>query len=383
VKPAGLASALDPLYGPVEALMARHRTEESLPACFAMVHSGLEEIAADEITRDLAGEVKKSSHGIVAFRLAELGPRILQLRTVEDVFLLAWGTDDLTHRPSVDLDRIRNWTRKVRWDQLLQIHHSIHPKPKGKPTYRLVTQMSGEHGYRRMDAGESLAVGLQGVFPASWRPAQENAAVEVWLTIRGKQAVCGLRLSDRTMRHRSYKQEHVPASLRPSVAAAMVRLAGTAPGMTVLDPMCGAGTILAEQAELARQRGSSAVTLWGGDIDRNAVRAAAANLRKFHPEKLEEWDVRKLPLADVCVDRIISNPPFGRQLGKPEEISALYRDMIGQMDRVLKPQGRAVLLVGEPGSLLDAIQPVAWQPQKQYRIRILGLPAFLSVWRKR
>jgi 23S rRNA G2445 N2-methylase RlmL len=348
-----------------------------------MVHPGLEEIAADEITRDLAGAVKKSSHGIVAFRLAQLGPEILRLRTVEDVFLLAWGTDDLTHRPSVDLDRIRNWTRKVRWDQLLQIHHSIHAKPKGKPTYRLVTQMSGEHGYRRMDAGEALAAGLQGVFPASWKPAQENAAVEVWLTIRGKQAVCGLRLSDRTMRHRSYKQEHLPASLRPSVAAAMVRMAGTAPGMTVLDPMCGAGTILAEQAELVRQRGAGSVTVWGGDIERNAVRAAAANLRKFQPEKMEQWDVRKLPLEDASVDRIICNPPFGRQLGEPEEIAELYRGMVAEMDRVLKPQGRVVLLVGDVKPLLDAIQPVSWQPQKQYRIRILGLPAFLSVWRKR
>ncbi|HLW68274.1 MAG TPA: THUMP domain-containing protein, partial [Gemmataceae bacterium] len=198
--------------------MPRQHAESPLPACYAMVHPGLEEIAAEEITRDLAGDVKKTSHGIVAFRVSELGPQILRLRTVEDVFLLAWGTDDLTHRPSLDLDRIQNWTRRVHWDQLLQIHHTIHPKPKGKPTYRLVTQMSGEHGYRRMDAGAALAQGLQGVFPTSWKPAQENAAVEVWLTIRGKQAVCGMRLSDRTMRHRSYKQEHVPASLRPSVA---------------------------------------------------------------------------------------------------------------------------------------------------------------------
>ncbi|HEV3145250.1 MAG TPA: methyltransferase domain-containing protein [Gemmataceae bacterium] len=363
--------------------MARQRAEESLPACYAMVHSGLEEIAADEITRDLAGEVKKASHGIVAFRLPELGREILKLRTVEDVFLFGWGTNDLTHRPSVDLDRIRNWTRKVHWDRLLQIHHAIHPKPKGKPTYRLITQMSGEHGYRRIDAGEALAQGLKGVFPASWKPAQENAAVEVWLTIRGQQAVCGLRLSDRTMRHRSYKQEHLPASLRPSVAAAMVRLAGTAPGMTVLDPMCGAGTILAEQAELARQRGAGNVILWGGDIDRKALRAATSNLRKFQPERLEEWDVRKLPIADASVDRIISNPPFGRQLGAPEEIAALYRAMIVEMDRVLKPEGRAVLQVGDATPLLDAISPVGWQAQKQYRIRILGLPAFLSVWRKR
>src|SRR5438874_8480371 len=219
--------------------MPKHRPEAPTPACYAMVHSGLEDVAGDEITRDLRGEVKKSGRGIVAFRVDEITHDLLKLRTTEDVFLLAWGTDELTHRASIDLDKIRNWTRRAPWDQLLKIHHAVHPKPKGKPTYRLVTQMAGTHGYHRHDAGKMLAEGLADVFPASWKPAEENAAVEVWLTIAGTQAVCGLRLSDRTMRHRPYKREHLPASLRPTVAAAMVRLAGIAPGSVVLDPMCG------------------------------------------------------------------------------------------------------------------------------------------------
>src|SRR5207249_918130 len=83
-------------------------------------------------------------------------------------------------------------------------------------TFRLVAQMTGTHGYRRIDAREALAEGLAGKLPASWRHAEENAAVEIWLTIEGATAVCGLRLSDRTMRHRTYKMEHLPASLRPA-----------------------------------------------------------------------------------------------------------------------------------------------------------------------
>ncbi len=266
----------------------RHATPE-LPACYAMVQPGLEDIATDEIERDLGGEVKKSGRGLIAFRVPEITPDILKLRTTEDVFLLAWGTDDLSFRAS-DLDRITNWTRRAHWDQLLKIHHAIHPRPKGKPTWWLVTQMTGEHAYRRVDARKAMSLGLEGAFPASWKTSEENASVEVWLTIHGNQAVCGLRLSDRTMRHRTYKAEHLPASLRPTVAAAMVRLAGASPGQVVLDPMCGAGTIVAEQVELARQRGAGRVTIWGGDNDLNALRAASANLRRFDPELLMHWD---------------------------------------------------------------------------------------------
>src|SRR5205809_205904 len=111
--------------------MAKQHASPDLPGCYAMVHRGLEEIAADEIARDLGGEVKKSGRGIVAFRLPEITPGILKLRTTEDVFLLAWGTNDLSFRAS-DLERITNWTRRAHWDELLKIHHALRPKPKGK-----------------------------------------------------------------------------------------------------------------------------------------------------------------------------------------------------------------------------------------------------------
>jgi 23S rRNA G2445 N2-methylase RlmL len=264
---------------------------------------------------------------------------------------------------------------------LLAIHHAVRPKPKGKPTYRLVAQMTGEHGYRRVDARAALADGLAGKFPASWREADENAAVEVWLTIDGATAVCGLRLSDRSMRHRTYKEEHLPASLRPSIAAAMVRLAGAGPGMTVLDPACGAGTILAEQCDLARRRGGG-VDVWGGDIDPAAVRAAADNLRRLGPARLARWDARRLPLPGASVDRVVTNPPFGKQLGEPAEIGPLYRDLAREWDRVLRPGGRAVVLVAEAGLLRQAVRAVGWRPTRQLRVRVLGQPAELSVWRK-
>src|SRR5262249_51077789 len=146
-----------------------------------------------------------------------------------------------------DLDRIRRWTAKdADWEHLFRLHHQLRPLTKGKPSYHLVTQMHGEHGYRRTDARKAFAAGLASKLPAGWREVQENAYLEVWLPIQGKTAISGVRLSDREMRHRSYKVEHRPASLRPSIAAAMVRLAEIKPKHRVLDPMCGAGTILAE-----------------------------------------------------------------------------------------------------------------------------------------
>ena len=360
----------------------RGATERETPALYAIVLPGLETIAAEEISRDLGGEIKKSERGLVIFRVKEITPDLLRLRTVEDVYLLAWGSDSLTYKAG-DLKQIQHWTAKeADWQHLLRIHHAIHPKPKGKPTYHLVAQMTGTHAYRRIDALGAMAEGLGGVFPSSWKHADENAAVEVWLTIHGKTAVCGMRLSDRTMRHRTWKGEHLPASLRPTMAAALTRLAGASPGDVVLDPMCGAGTILGEQIELSKLRKAGRIEVMGGDLDMIALRAAVVNLRKVGPAFIAKWDATRLPLAPNSVDRIICNPPFGKQMSSPDEIGPLYRCLIRECDRVLKDGGRAALLVSEMDPLREAIRLVGWEAQRQLRVIVLGQPATISIWRK-
>ena len=191
-------------------------------------------------------------------------------------------------------------------------------KTKGRPTYNLICQMQGEHGYRRADAREAFTAGLDGVIPNGWQFSNENAWLEVWLTIRGRTAVCGVRLSDRTMRHRTYKLDHVAASLRPTVAAAMVRLAGIGPGMTVLDPMCGIGTTLVEAIHQGRDAiGVELEPRWAAVATDNTVlaREQGASAQAL----CVEGDARRLGrgLLDELagqVPLILTSPPYGPSL---------------------------------------------------------------------
>lgn len=367
--------------------MASSHSPAELPACYAMVQEGLEDIAAEEIAQTLGGKSKRSGGGFVVFRLDDIERDILHLRTTEDVFLYGWGTDELSYRAK-DLESIERWTaRSVRWDALLKIHHAVRPKPKGKPTCRFVAQMDGVHGYRRVDALKALARGLAGKLPASWKHAEENASVEIWLTINGATAICGMRLSDRTMRHRTYKYEHLPASIRPTVAAAMVRLADLKPNQTVLDPMCGVGTLLAEAYLSIKGKKTSEGANWpmhwlGGDLEASHARAAQVNLRQFNLADVRTWDARALPLADASVERILSNPPFGKQMSTPEAIVPLYRESVREMDRVLRPGGKAVLIVSDARALRMATERVGWKEQRHVQLRMLGQRAFIGAYRK-
>ncbi|GIW78281.1 MAG: hypothetical protein KatS3mg105_0088 [Gemmatales bacterium] len=145
----------------------------------------------------------------------------------------------------------------------------------------------------------------------------------------------------------------------------------------MLDPMCGAGTILAE----ARQA-QPKVRLMGGDLDRRALRAASLNLRRMTPFLLARWDATRLPLPDSCVDAIVSNPPFGKQLGEPDDIKMLYHRMVIEYNRVLKPEGRVVLLVADRGALMSAVKKLPWHLQREFSPRILGQIASLLVLAK-
>jgi 23S rRNA G2445 N2-methylase RlmL len=361
----------------------RPTDDKELPPLYAMTHGGIESVAADEITRDLGGEVKKTARGVVVFRVDDLTDDVLKLRTTEDVFLMGWGSDTLTYT-SADLETIQQWThRKPDWDHLFKLHHKIRPKKKGRPTYHLVCQMQGEHGFRRADARAAFIAGLEGKIPHGWQYSNENAWLEIWLTIYSKTAVCGVRLSDRTMRHRTYKLDHVAASLRPTVAAAMVRFAGIGPGMTILDPMCGAGTILAESLDVANKRGKAGrIRVIGGDIDPNAVFVTSQNLEKLGQVDLARWDARALPLESNSVDRIISNPPFGKQLSSLEQVMPLYEATAAEWDRVLRPGGRAVLLAMEQEGLKRILLAKGWSPARSLRVRLLGQLCVMSVWNK-
>jgi tRNA (guanine6-N2)-methyltransferase len=346
--------------------------------CFALTVPGLETLAAAEIEQRLGAEIKRTEPGLVLFRPEAVDRRLFRLRLVEDLFLYAWGTDQLTYR-AADLKLITQWTRReADWPRLFQLHHAVAARPKRKPSYHLVAQMRGEHGYRRTDARDALLAGLKESIPPSWQPRTERAAVEIWLRIEGKRAVCGVRLSDERLRHRPYKEEHLPASLRPVVAAAMVRLAAPRPEEWLVDPLCGAGTILAER--LAEQRDA---LILGGDCDRTAVRATVTNLRHWREEPpIALWDATELPLADDALSCLATNLPFGRQIGTPADLGPFYSELLDEFQRVLRAGGRAVLLVGDDQALQRPAFRLGWQQEERVRLRLLGHPCYLMKWRK-
>lgn len=341
---------------------------------YAMTMPGIETLAFNEI-RSHAPDVEliKFSRGMVQFRASVVPDVLLRLRTVEDVFVtlvhitgIGRGGNALRVFHSATLRSDVN-TALATWRRARK---AAQPK-----TWRVVSQMHGTHNFRRVDAGQAVSDALKQLLPRGMRYVDDDADLECWLWISGTEALVGMRLSDATMRHRTYKREHLPASLRPTVAAAMGWLARPMPDDIVLDPLCGAGTVLIERALLAPYK-----QVIGGDVREEAVEIARRNARAAHVSAIwQTWDARSLPLESESVTRILTNLPFGKQIGSHEQNVSLYKKLVQEFGRVLTKDGLLVTLTSEDRIWETNLRSAGWRITKKVVLVVLGQPASIFV----
>ncbi len=339
-----------------------------------MTMPGLETLAFSEVRAHVPdAELVKFARGIAIFRTAARPGDWMELRTVEDVFVTLAHVTGLGHGRDA-LRVLHGATLNTDIDSALSIWRRVHKVAKLR-TWRVVSQKSGSHDFRRLDAGEAVSDALRRTLPRGMHRVSDDADLEFWLWLSGSEALIGLRLSDATMRHRTYKREHLPASLRPTVAAAMGWLARPAQEDIVLDPLCGAGTVLIERALLAPLQQAL-----GGDISGRAVEVARRNARSAGIEaSWRVWDARSLPLEAASVTRIITNLPFGKQIGTHEDNADLYSKLIGEFGRVLSADGVLVTLTSEDRLWDSLLRKCDWRVTKKVVLVVLGQPASIFV----
>jgi putative N6-adenine-specific DNA methylase len=149
------------------------------------------------------------------------------------------------------------------------------------------------------------------------------------------------------------------APLRENLAAGILRLAGWTPGIPLLDPMCGSGTILVEaanmalditpglgrhfafqklkvydrqcwqqlqQQSMARQKPKAPLAVYGSDLSAEVLKAARTNLAAAGLDMvvtLSRANVLEIT-APAKAGIIVTNPPYGVRLGEQEELAQFY-----------------------------------------------------------
>ena len=334
---------------------------------FALTVPGLGSLLRRELAQQVeaVGEVEHDGRSdVVPLTAAPSLP--IETRLAEDLFVEIGSGD--TGAP---LSRLAGhlWSSS-RYDAALP---AIAPRLGSlgpRPGFHVVARLRAERGFLRTELRDELARAVLRERPR-WRLA-DPAPLELWaLQTRPTRVRLGVRLTDHRMRQRAGREVERPGALRPVVAAAMLKLAELSPELRrpVLDPCCGAGTIVRE----ALDTGLAGV---GADIALEAIRAARSNLPVSTP--LVVADARALPFRSGFAGAIVCNLPFGRRY-HVEQPTLWLRQAIAEFERVAARGGAIVMLTPRSAAFEAAVlRPRAERLRARHPIKLLGLPT--TIW---
>lgn len=161
---------------------------------------------------------------------------------------------------------------------------------------------------------------------------------------------------------RGWRIETGDAPIRENLAAGLLRVAGWKPGMTLLDPMCGSGTIIVEAAQIlagipagARRNFAfekflgfandewqaikaeckpqplpTTPTIFGSDISGDMVVMTRNNLRSAGIEfevPLKQIEAQEIRPPSDTPGILLTNPPYGERIGMRGDSSTPEDDM--------------------------------------------------------
>lgn len=166
-------------------------------------------------------------------------------------------------------------------------------------------------------------------------------------------------LSGEPLFKRGYRREAGTAPLRENLAAGMLALSGWQPGITLLDPMCGSGTLLTEAMMIACQRAPGVArafgfeklsnfdvagwqalhqhaksaeikpensNIYGSDLRGDVLVMARTNLDALgcaDTVSLKQANVLEMP-PPAASGIIVTNPPYGVRLEDSADLATFY-----------------------------------------------------------
>ena len=322
---------------------------DTLRFCFCIpTLFGVEGLVSDELRRMNMQDVR-TEDGRVFFTggLGDCARVNLSLRCGERVLM------ELGSFPAKSFDQLFEGVRALPWENLL-------PRDAAFPVtgYSLDSALFSVPDCQRI-IKKAIVERMKSRYHLEHFP-ETGAEYKIRFSLRKDLVSVFLDTSGTALHKRGYRPAHTEASLRETLAAAMVKLSRYRGKGDFCDPFCGSGTIAIEAALAALNRApglyrsfaaenwafvnpaiwqnaraeaiaaeySGEYHIFASDIDPRAVQIARENAVRAGVDHLIEFSV-----ADACSfsresERgvIVTNPPYGERLLDQQQAEALYRN---------------------------------------------------------
>lgn len=230
--------------------------------------------------------------------------------------------------PGFDVADLQRRLREIDWQSVglgagEQLAFRVHLPGEAERTHRdrLIERLTGDLGWRNQ--------------PSNWTVNLDVSADAV------AAGLARVELGPWAWAARFGEFERLPATTPGPVAAGLLRLAKLREGDMLLDVCGGVGTIpvldgmLRDGRAISVDNDAASVAMARRNIDRHGLVDRLAVL---------EADATDLPVDDGSIDRVVSDLPFGKRIGSNELNKTLYPAILREIERVLTPDGRCVLL---------------------------------------
>jgi len=299
---------------------------------------GIEDVAAAEVRDSLPTaqvlDTPDEQRGLV-FVDAEATEPFLELTTIDHVIEVRAEGDAAT------LDDVRRAVARVEFSELA-----------GDASFRVTSNCPGEHAFTRRELEGAAGAVLQRRYGA--RVDLTGADLNVRVDLYGSRLVAGVQRTDRPLGRRLRRAKALRTSIKPTTAAAMVRLAGAHRGAgRLIDPLCGAGTIPVEAKRI-----NPRLDVYACDWDRATAEVAEGTVANHALEiDVRVCDSRSLRKTyPEPFDFIVTDPPYGVRLGKQWGVATLYRELIPSWEAALADDGRIVVALVKFKTFLGALE---------------------------
>jgi putative N6-adenine-specific DNA methylase len=317
---------------------------------FATVARGLESIAAQELERLGAKEVRPDFTGVHFVGDTALLYRVnLWARTIFRVLAI------VREFPCPDADRLYQEVQKIPWEQYLQPHNTLAVNATGSNR-----NLNHTH-FTALQVKNAIVDQQRRQFGQRSSVDTENPDLLINAHIYQDRCILSLDSSGASLHRRGYRPAMGLAPLKETLAAALLEMAEWEPSLPFLDPLCGSGTLpleaslnalniapglfreqfafetwrdfdeklwkqLLEEAENSKLPELKAA-IFGSDRDPDILNQARMNAEQCGVADKVTFTQTELSQIEAPGNSgvIICNPPYGERLGDVRELGDFYK----------------------------------------------------------
>ncbi len=348
---------------------------------FATTPKALEGILTDELRALGISEFKATTAGVAFSGDLEMAYRVCLWSRVANRVLLVLSSFEI--RSQDDLYRA---IQQINWFEHFNAEDSFAVSFSSKNS----TVITNSH-FGALKVKDAIVDQMRAKFGVRPSINIERPNIRINVHLNGEKAELSLDLSGESLHKRGYRDVSIEAPMKENLAAAMLLRCGwsvvAAEGKSLLDPMCGSGTLLLEGAMIAADVAPALgrdyfgflgwkkhdAECWqnlrrdaewrkivgikklpmivGFDKNKNTVNTALKHVAnaglegKIHIERRDISDAK--PPESWEKGLVVCNPPYGERLGDEAETAILY-EQFGQTLKTNFVGWQAALIISNP-----------------------------------